>query len=119
MKLYTSYFGNLRSIPEGTVCISIALTQPKSMRFRTLPELNPTWDMLNNYKADGDWSRYTRDYKSQVLATLNPADIVHKIMLMAGGRDAVLLCWEGKDKDCHRHIVTQWLRDAGYHIEEV
>jgi hypothetical protein len=35
------------------------------------------------------------------------------------GEDIVLLCWEKPPKDCHRALVAEWLREAGFEVEEI
>ena len=62
MKIYTSYFANLKNIPDDVI----------------------------------------------------PISIIH----LSGGRDIVLVCYEGPSKFCHRHLVAEWLNKYGYDVEE-
>ena len=34
---------------------------------------------------------------------------LNDISLRSDGGDTVLLCWEGVNKFCHRHILAEWL----------
>lgn len=67
----------------------------------------------NNEINDEQYTKIYNDY----LATLNP-HIVMKEILELGGENAILLCYENADSFCHRQLVTKWLNDNGYFIEE-
>lgn len=61
------------------------------------------------------------EYKEQVLGKLKPIDIINKIRKLSvenGFKEVVLLCYERPNDFCHRHLVAEWLREAGYNIEE-
>jgi len=54
-------------------------------------------------------------YRKQ-LSKLDP----HKVAKDLEGR--ILLCYENiykKDSHCHREIVAEWLREAGYKVKEL
>lgn len=53
-----------------------------------------------------DHEEYTRRY----LERLKKQDPVAVAMKIPDG--AVLLCYEGPGKFCHRHLAAQWLRDG-------
>lgn len=63
-----------------------------------------------------DW--YTQKYTSTVLDSLIPISVVSDLKRMAEDRDIALVCYEKPEDFCHRHLVAQWLRDAGYSVEE-
>ena len=63
----------------------------------------PPW-LLQKYKQDLDTEFYTANYTEHVLNKLNPEEVFQEL-----GNDAIMLCWEGKNKFCHRHIVAKWL----------
>lgn len=44
---------------------------------------------------------------------------IHVKEVAALGDDAVLLCFEGKGKFCHRHLAAEWLRSGGIDCEEL
>jgi hypothetical protein len=67
-------------------------------------ELAPPWDLIKQYKRDQDGVLYTNHYKHLVLSNLNPETVYRQL-----GEDAVLLCWEGRGKFCHRRVVAEWL----------
>ena len=37
---------------------------------------------------------------------------------MAGTEDIALVCYEKPGDFCHRHLVADWLNEAGYQCEE-
>ncbi|MDR3488784.1 MAG: hypothetical protein P4M05_28265 [Bradyrhizobium sp.] len=56
---------------------------------------------------------YRDRYFDEVLAPLDPAEIVRRIEQLAGGKTAVLVCYEKPHDDefCHRAYVSAWLKD--------
>jgi len=102
-KLYTSYFSKWKQ-PGG---VSIALKTPHWYGpVSQYPSLMPTQEILFEFKRSHDEVLYTRRYENEILAKLDPFKV-----LMDLARAQAMLCWEGSDKFCHRHIVGQWLRD--------
>lgn len=99
----TSYFAKSGKHPKA-VCITAK--RPWFYKGRIYPKLGPKTRFLKKYKKDGDEAFYTEQYYNykEVLNTLNPKKIYKDL-----GKDAVLLCWEGSGKFCHRHIVAEWL----------
>lgn len=119
LKIYTSYYGNSRNL-HNCITISISIGKP-FMIDHYLPELEPTKELLNAYKGKLDKEGYSKRYKEEVLDKTSPSIIIGKIrriMIKDGRRCAVLLCYEKAGDFCHRHLVSEWLRDAGYDIEE-
>jgi hypothetical protein len=70
--------------------------------------LYPSWETVDAYKSgDLPWGDFARVYVRDVLSKPGP----HKAA-MELSPNAILLCWEGPDKSCHRHIIAS-LRGAG------
>jgi hypothetical protein len=117
----TSYFANWRNLTEFRM-ISIALKTPNRFTGESIPELAPPAWLLTRFKKDKNEEAYIRDYDKYVLSKLNPHAIAKKI-----GEDGCIMCYEKKGADpqtgrpifCHRHRVAEWLREAGYKIDEV
>lgn len=109
---YTSYFGNLRNIPEDVVPISIALYPIKNWSGKEYRKLAPSCKMLDIAKS-GNVEESKRLYR-EYLDTLNVDSIVEELQELADYNDFVLLCYERPDDYCHRHVVREWLRDNGY-----
>ena len=95
--------------------VSIARWSPRGFN-NTLwaPELCPPIDLLKDWKEHKiTEEEYTRRYKRDILAKLNPNDIYEKY----DGK--VLLCFEKSDDFCHRHIIREWLNFFGYECKEL
>jgi len=116
MKIYTSYYANpiLKTVSQDTLrAISVGL--PKEMTCTKIKELAPDWATVSAYK-DGkiDWNEYTRQYT----AKLDALGVTKISGLLENG--CVYLCFEGKGKNCHRHILADWLSEhASMDVQEL
>jgi len=108
----TSYYSKSGNDPNA---VSIAAKCPSFYKGREYKKLAPKYWFFKKYKEDGDEEFYTRHYYEEVLNLLDPKEVYEEL-----GESAVLLCWENKDKFCHRHIVAEWLINSlGIEIGEV
>jgi hypothetical protein len=108
----TSYFARIAALKtDPRTLISIARSAPRAYSGPSYLALAPSWDLLNMYKANGDKDLYENHYQHMVLNELDPEKVYRELTNM-GTEEAVLLCWEGKGKFCHRHIVSKWLSDS-------
>lgn len=114
MRIYTSSFSQLKTIPKEILKINIARWQPKWTDFLNYPKLYPPVDLLMEYK-DGRVSEeeYTKIYNDKVLKKLNFSEILIELKRISNGNDMVFLCYEAKDKFCHRHLVGDWFNANG------
>ena len=116
MRIYTSYFGNIKKIQEaGILPICIARGVPKFFHGISMQEFAPYSFMLS-----GNLSReeYIDNY-NKILAKLNPTKSLQSIYVLAHGKDVALLCYEKPTEFCHRHLLADWLEKAtGQKIEE-
>ena len=115
MKIYTSYYANrtLRNFsPDALRSISVGL--PKEMTCTQVKALAPDWNTVQAYK-DGsiDWAGYTEQY----MAKLDRLGIAKIMPMLEDG--SVYLCYEGKVKNCHRHLLADWLRGYDIKVEEL
>ena len=115
--MYTTYFAKLRSLSVTIVPIAISRSVPDFYKGLRYTDLAPSWDLLNRYKASGDWAAYTEEFNAY-LSTLVPSAVVRDLIQLAGTDKIALVCYEGKDKPCHRHLVAKWLRDNMFDIVE-
>lgn len=111
--LKTTYFAKVKSLDPSLNFISIAHITVPNFPGRRMSPLAPTPDILWAVKNGGSVEDYTLAYNSQ-LSKLDPHEVVRD-----AGEDAVFVCYEGKDKFCHRHLLADWLRAAGYEVEEL
>lgn len=119
MKIFTSYFARMKKIPEDAIKISIALSTPANIAvdFRLL-NFTPTWSILKEYKMTGDTQKYTERFYNEVLFGQDPVCAYRRLAEIFGGRDVYLLCYEKPTDFCHRHIVADWFKQAGFIVEE-
>ena len=111
MKLYTSSFSNKGTNVRG---ISIARGVPGWFIGLSYHPLNPTISLLEEYKRNQiSWEDYQYVYQRDVLRELDPWRVAYIL-----GDEAILLCWETSGF-CHRHLVADWMRNAGIDIEEL
>lgn len=101
--MYTSYYAKYK----GNNGISIAGKCPSFYKGKEYKKLAPKYTWWKNWK-DGliDNNEYIKLYYETVLNKLDPQQVYNEL-----GENAVLLCWENKDKFCHRHIVAKWLEN--------
>lgn len=118
MKIYTSYFAKAYQFPDDKYsCIAISVGVPKAINVKSYKKLAPLWDIVQEYKNNGgDIEKYKSRYYNEVLNKLGVCEVYKDLEKLSDGKDIVLLCYEGiKNNDfCHRHLVSQWLRENGY-----
>ncbi len=121
VKFYSSYFGNVDNmVREGYkgVFISISLWDKKVWSGYRMRSLNCSRECLMDYKRDGDIDKYIERYKREVLDKKDCKKMVDDLEKFFGGRDVCFLCYEGKNKFCHRKLVGEWLVSNGYYWRE-
>ncbi len=111
MKLYTSYFAHCKS---GDNCISISQGVPDGYSGRRSLVLAPSWELVMKLK-NGQIT--IEEYTTQYLAQLNALGIDAVLTELREGD--IMLCWEGKNKFCHRHILASWLNEHGHDVTEL
>ena len=130
--IYTSYFANLRKLPENIIPISICGKAPDWYKGLQYKKLAPKYDFFMEWKKNHDNDYYIKCFKEQVLDKLNVDDVVkeldsllidvtttlnYKIDSMLVPRIA-LVCYEKPSDFCHRHLVADWLMSNGYKVKE-
>lgn len=110
---YTSYFANLKNIPEKIVPVSICGKAPDWYNGLQFKKLAPKYSFFMEYKQDHDEEKYTKCFNEQVLFYLNANDIAIQLRKLAGTSDIALICYEKPGDFCHRHIVLNWLKENG------
>lgn len=102
--MYTSCFAHIKNIPAGLEPVAISRGIPRFFKGRRCLDLAPSRELLD---ADLPWEEYVKQYKKTVLKDLDPGEIAEVL-----GDNAVMLCWEGPGKNCHRRLVAEWLEKA-------
>jgi hypothetical protein len=109
--IYTSYFSINSKHPNA---VSISLYSPKWYEGNEYKLLAPQKEMFRKWK---DSSLSNEWYKDQFYKTTLINLDVHKVARDMEGK--VMLCYEKSGDFCHRHLVADWLREAGYEVEEI
>ena len=116
--IYTSYYAQIRNMPEDVCPISISRGIPDWYKGDSYTDLAPTFDMIALAKA-GRYDDYTREYEEEVLENLDADEVVESLQDIAGDKCVCLICYEKPSDFCHRHLVASWLEDYGYSCEEM
>ena len=92
------------------------LQQLCAMDYVHVPQLAPTRAMLEEYRRNGDWGAYER----QFLRLLRERQVEQSVSreIIAEG---CLLCSEDEPHRCHRRLVAEYLREhwGGLEIEHL
>ena len=118
MKIYTSYYANLKNIPEDIIPISIAGKCPDFYEGLQYKKLAPKYWFFQQWKINNDNDFYIENFNKEVLNTLTPKKVIEDLISLSKGADVVLLCYEKPGDFCHRHLVANWLNDNGIDCEE-
>ena len=108
--IYTSYYANYKNFGDA-VLVQISRSKPSSVFINyAISEFMPSSSLLFNYKA----GKVSEDmYISEYIAQLDKhSDDRYQSFfdwLLSQEKDVVFLCYEGKDKFCHRHILADYL----------
>ena len=141
MKIYTSYFAQMRNFPPNMICFSTAHWEPRYITpgrsqngiiWMGIPPLKPgkECDGLCDGKCvekHPELCTFLKTYRAQ-LDKLNFNEIINKIEAIARivqkgeGFDDVnvaLLFYETPQNKCSERVpIQQWFRDNGMEIEE-
>jgi len=124
-RIFTSYFAKVKAVQNP---VSISLYPPSWFKGPSFSELAPSSDILWPYKSGRiNKEEYTRRFNDEILLKLEPDVVMSKIwqlfpeqlLVQAQVPIVTLLCFEKPTDFCHRHLVSKWLREAGYLVEEV
>lgn len=118
MPIYTSYFAKMEKLPKDLVPIAICGKSPQWYHGIEYKKLAPKYDFFIKWKDTHDNNFYIENYYRRVLNPLNFQTVV-KELTDCGKRNVVLLCYESPEKFCHRHLVSEWLRNNGIDSYEI
>lgn len=114
MKIYTSYYNKMKSYGTRYTLIQVSNSKPTGFPWGTWPlkEVYPDWETVKKFKA-GEISQdeFTLKYKEK-LSRMDKDTVLSKIneiWELGDQQDVILLCWEGSNQFCHRHILAEWL----------
>lgn len=118
MKIYTTYFANVRNLPDEVVPIAICGKPIFNWIYPTYKKLAPKWSFFSVWQKTRDNDYYIEHFHEEVLWKLDPHTVVNELSEISEGKDCALVCYEAPDKFCHRHLVADWLNSAGYNVNE-
>jgi len=118
MKIYTSYYANLKNIPKDIIPISIAGKCPDFYKGLEYKKLAPKYWFFKQWKINHDNDFYIENFNKEVLNSLTSKEVINDLMFLSEGKDVVLLCYEKPGDFCHRHLVANWLNDNGVDCKE-
>lgn len=117
--IYTSYFANVKNLPDDLYPIAICGRSPEGWNGPEYKRLAPKWEFFKVWKETHDNDYYIREFGEKVTGKLNADSIVAELMqLCPEGKEPCLICYEKPGDFCHRHLVADWLKDAGYEVTE-
>jgi uncharacterized protein (DUF488 family) len=85
--------------------LAFLLRKGFGIEYEHRPELAPTPEILEAYRATGDWSAYERDFLP--LLDRRDAGSIGR-QLLTRHRRPCLLCAEPLPNHCHRRLVAEW-----------
>lgn len=115
-RIYTTYFANLKNVPENSVVVSIAQFNPRGVNIPQCKDLAPSAELLTAYKkGQVNEQAYTATFMQQLASLPNLAQIKAHMAKYTADQDKnlVFVCYEGKNKFCHRHLVAQFFSEFG------
>ena len=109
MKIYTSYFGQLKNLQKYNIIpIAICRFLPKYYNGLIYQNIAPSVDILNNCK--NSHFEYVQRFNNEILNQLSPLDVYNDLITLTNNNDCALLCYE-KTGFCHRFLVSDWLNN--------
>jgi uncharacterized protein (DUF488 family) len=85
--------------------LAFLLQEGFGIRYEHRPELAPTPEIMDDYKAGGDWPAYERVFLA-LMAQRGAGEIGREILSQV--RCPCLLCAEPQPHHCHRRLVAEW-----------
>lgn len=117
MKIYTSYFGNIRKLYVNNITpICIARGIPKFYRGEAIQTVAPySWMLSGKVSRD----EYIEAYFNQVLRNVDIDQFINQLEKVSKWNDVALCCYEKPEDFCHRHLLAKWLEEKlGIEVKE-
>lgn len=133
MKLYTTYFANIRNLPDNIIPISITLKSPPGWTGAEFKKLAPPYQLLKTYKEaitsinidkNQVYVYYNKHYNELVLSKLDAASVLNELKFIAAERalcddyGIALVCYEKPTDFCHRQLVCEWFNNNNIECKE-
>ena len=119
IEIYTSYFANIRRLPDNFCPISIARSPIKGWNGVSYLNVAPLLTTISKHKSGlSTEEEYTEEYTETILSQTTPVKVVDELLRLADGKIPCLICYEALGKFCHRHILADWLRGDKVNVQE-
>lgn len=131
--IYTSYFAQLKNLPNNIIPISICGKAPDWYQGLQYKKLAPKYDFFMKWKENHDNNYYIKCFNEQVLNKLEVLKVLNDFQLLIPDHikekmntpvwnnkyfHVALICYEKPEDFCHRHLVADWLKNYGIKVEE-
>lgn len=120
MKIWTTYYANLKNLPGYILPVSIAGWAPKGWDGEEYKKVAPKKSWFWEYKRTEDQEFYVTKYYETVLSDLSKESVVKDLEDILSRHpeytEIALVCYEKPEDFCHRHILAAWLEN--YNIKE-
>lgn len=132
--IFTTYFANLRNLPDNFIPVSICAKAPNGYRGLEYKKLAPHYEFFVHWKDSRDDDYFIACYKSRVLTKLDCLRVITELHMLlpelikldmrspvytSPDYHIVLVCYEKPSDFCHRHLVADWLNEHGIKCEEL
>lgn len=85
--------------------------------YRHISQLGCPKAIRDQYRRDGDWERYTKDFKGYLAGQ---DEVIAQLTEMAEASHCALLCFEANYRMCHRSIVAAVVeRESGAQVQHL
>lgn len=75
-------------------------------------ELSPSMRLLSDYKKELiDWDKYSQRFEAEMMLNGTAQMTMKWIKIISEQKDVYLVCWEGPDKNCHRHLLIKMISE--------
>lgn len=109
--IYTSYYANSRNLKNNPILIQISRSKPVNIKVDyNIINFAPSYKLLSDYKNNYcNKVEYTKRYIDELNQYPKERYLKFIDWCKKQTKDIILLCYEGKAKFCHRHILANYL----------
>ncbi len=121
--LYTTYYNNMKNLPQDYIKIIISLYPPKWIKidnskniFHSL-SLAPNPNDFNEFQKTKNYDAYFSKIIQKIQLDINSIDLINNILIaLSHNKNIVLICYEKDYTQCHRYLLAKYLKET-YNIE--
>ena len=121
MRVYTSYFANLKQLEDSNIySVAICNKVPSFFNGPNIESVAPNNSILYEYKKSAQdasaQEHYKERYINEVLCAyrFHPEYFIDLLAFFSSqedNKDIALVCYERPEDFCHRHILVEWLNE--------